>query len=199
VGKPGNPFGKDAPPRRDESGLESVSIGDRGEDLEMPESAEAARDAERVLRQAWQGEGLGIPLPVDPVRIARNLGINVYERRLRPNVYAALVKEEGQDPVILLNEIDSPNRKRFSCAHEIGHFIRRRDAAYEYVDYRNMLSGRGTSSDERYANAFAACLLMPERQVREFAKEELRDFEMALKFDVSLEAMQFRLKNLRLA
>jgi Zn-dependent peptidase ImmA (M78 family) len=66
------------------------------------------------------------------VRIARGLGIDVLDAQLDVSVSGALVKERDQDPSIVLNWIDHPNRKRFTCAHEIGHFVRRKDQPDEY-------------------------------------------------------------------
>jgi Zn-dependent peptidase ImmA (M78 family) len=159
---------------------------------------DAKKDAEGILRTVWGG----YPFPVDPVRIARSLGINVVDGSLSPNIAGAIVKEPGKDPVILLNENDHPNRKRFTAAHEIGHYMRRSadsaDDAFEYVDRRDTLSAMGTDPDERYANAFAANLLMPESEVKRLHKEEVSDFEMALRFGVSREAMGVRLNALGL-
>ena len=82
-------------------------------------------------------------MPVDPAQIARRLGIEVYETALESETFAVLVKDPGRDPVIALNQADSSNRKRFSCAHEIGHFVRRSDVPsdleqYAYLDKRNV-------------------------------------------------------------
>ena len=76
-------------------------------------------EATRLRGDTW-GEGR---YPVDPVRIAHELGIDVRQSFLSPNVSGALIKEVGQDPVILLNANDSRNRQRFTCAHELGHFF----------------------------------------------------------------------------
>lgn len=165
----------------------------------MTPRSDAAKDAERILRELW-GQRLGESVPVDPVQIARRLGIDVLDARLDPDVSGALVKERGQDPTIVLNWQDSPNRKRFSCAHEIGHFVRRSDQPdeYEYVDLRDAFSGTGQDPEEVYANTFAACLLMPDREVRRLHRKRFSDLAMAVRFDVSREAMQYRLKNLGL-
>ena len=155
----------------------------------------AERDAARVLASVWR-EGL----PVDPARIARRLGIEVLEAPLPRDVSGALIKEAGEDPRILLNQNDSPNRQRFTCAHEIGHFVRRGDnpEVYEYIDRRDSLSGQGLLPDEMYANAFAAALLMPAEDVRRLHREKLTDLELAIRFGVSREAMQYRLTSLGL-
>jgi len=120
---------------------------------------------------------------------------------LDKDTLGALVKQPGQDPTIFLNEDDSPTRKRFTCAHEIGHFVRRSREEPEYtrVDLRNSLSATGEDQEEVYANEFAACLLMPEDEVRRLSKNGFSDLEMAIRFGVSRAAMQYRLKNLNLA
>jgi Zn-dependent peptidase ImmA (M78 family) len=159
----------------------------------MSHRATATEDAERVLADLWDDT-----LPVDPVRIARGLGIKVVTAHLDQDVSGALVKEPQRDPTIVLNATDSPNRTRFTCAHELGHFVKRTRAPeeYTYVDHRASLAATGREPHEVYANQFAAALLMPARHVRRLDAEGLTDLQMALRFDVSLEAMQYRLQNL---
>jgi len=156
---------------------------------------EAGRDATKLLRATWGGG-----IPVDPVEIARAAGLKVLEAELDENTLGALVKQPGKDPTILLNEADGKNRRRFTCAHELGHFVRRSEEADEYtrVDLRSPLSATGEDPEEIYANEFAACLLMPEEDVKRLHSAEVGDLEMAIRFKVSREAMQFRLKNLGL-
>jgi Zn-dependent peptidase ImmA (M78 family) len=156
---------------------------------------EAARDAAKLLGEVW-----GESIPVDPVRIARVAGLRVIDVALDADTLGALVKRPGQDPIIMLNESDGANRRRFTCAHELGHFVRRSDEAEEYatVDLRSGLSATGDDPEEVYANEFAACLLMPEEEVKRLDKQGLSDLEMAIRFGVSREAMQFRRKNLGL-
>src|SRR3954447_25878326 len=94
----------------------------------------AEKAAAELLEECWDGT-----LPIDPVRIAKSLGVEVLGVHLKPDVSGALVKKNGKDPSILLNAEDSSNRKRFSCAHELGHCVRRAarpEQQYEYVDYR---------------------------------------------------------------
>jgi hypothetical protein len=172
-------------------------------------SENARRDADQLLRRVWGVPGEpGFWLPVDPIRVARHLGIDVYTNRLGSNVAAVLAKEPGEDPVIVLNAADSRNRQRFSCAHELGHYVRRTNQSafdpvafdtndYEYTDYRSSLSSTGEDPDEVYANGFAAALLMPEAEVRRHHRDK-SPIDLALIFDVSQEAMQIRLNSLRL-
>lgn len=157
---------------------------------------EAEEAAERVRKEFW-----GDTVPVDPAQVAEALGLEVLAAQLGPQLAGALVKEPGRDPRIFLNGTDSSNRKRFTCAHEIGHFVKRTDgdSDYEYYDFRDSFSSSsGVDPEERYANAFAAALLMPKEKVKQMKKEGLKDLEMASRLGVSREAMIYRLKALDL-
>ena len=156
---------------------------------------EAAADAAKLLKAAWNGT-----IPVDPVAIARAAGLRVLDAELDEKTLGALVKNPGEDPVILLNQNDSPNRRRFTCAHELGHFVRRSEETEEYttVDLRNPISATGQDPEEIFANEFAASLLMPKDEVESLVEAGLDDLEMAIHFKVSREAMQNRLDNLGL-
>ncbi len=76
-------------------------------------------EAHKVLNKLWGDRHF----PVDPVTIGRRIGLDVVETELPESVSGALIKEAGQEPVIVLHKYDNPNRKRFSCAHELGHYI----------------------------------------------------------------------------
>lgn len=156
-------------------------------------------DAQRLLKQSWVDAYGTVPIPVDPIRIAYSLGMQVFESPLEEDVSGLLVKHEGKDPAVYLNEADSVTRQRFTCAHEIGHFMRRPSGAFQYVDKRDAFASAGIHPEEMYANGFAAALLMPADHVRAMGERGLRDFEMALRFKVSPEAMRHRLANLGLS
>lgn len=161
----------------------------------MADHPEAQRAASQVLEECWDGR-----LPIDPVRIAKTFGLKVFSADLDENVSGKLVKLRGSDPEILLNKEDSRNRKRFTAAHELGHYVRRseRPEEYEYVDCRDDQSSSGTVAEERFANSFAANLLMPKEAVESLNEEGTPDFLLAKQFGVSREAMRNRLDNLGL-
>ncbi len=165
------------------------------------------RDAQEILTTVWAPEGAGFALPVDPVAIAQRLGIQVWVAPLDSGVSGTLTKHAGySDPEITLNARDSRNRQRFTCAHELGHYVKRTatsdDTDWEYVDRRDSLTSRGTEPEEVYANQFAAALLMPADLVREYHKmyehSPATPAALAYDFGVSADAMNFRLDNLRL-
>ena len=158
--------------------------------------------ADQVLGQLGVDELNGLPLPVDPVAIARWLGAEVFTMDLEPDVSAMLVGEQGQNPTIYLNAGDSADRRRFSCAHEVAHLLRRRSSGatdFGFVDRRDHLAAQGTDPEERWANRFAAALLMPAALLRGVPPEQ-RAFpeRLAPLFGVSPTAMRIRLENLRL-
>jgi Zn-dependent peptidase ImmA (M78 family) len=163
---------------------------------------DAEKDAERVLVTIWSPDASPVRLPVDPVQIAKRLGIDTFETQLDPNVSGTLVKRAGRDPIILINDQDSNNRQRFSCAHELGHYVRRSNQMeeaseeFEYVDLRGPLAAQGSDQEEMYANRFGAALLMPAERVRAFKKASLSVVEMQYAFGVSGDAMGNRLKSL---
>ncbi|MDR3159949.1 MAG: ImmA/IrrE family metallo-endopeptidase [Zoogloeaceae bacterium] len=145
--------------------------------------------AQSLLNEIWGDRGL----PVDPAWIASRLGIVVKLASLPEKVSGAIIKDAGCDPVILLAQNDSNNRQRFTCAHELGHYVSNQGSGtFEYVDLRN-----GSSNpEETWANEFAGNLLMPERLVREMAARNDPAIVMSWRFGVSMDAMSIRLKRL---
>ncbi len=83
----------------------------------MSVAREAALAAESILDEYWDGT-----IPVDPARIAHAMGIRVVDAYLDPDVAGAIQKDKGKQVSIYLNYNDAATRKRFTCAHEIGHF-----------------------------------------------------------------------------
>jgi Zn-dependent peptidase ImmA (M78 family) len=159
------------------------------------------KEAERLLN-SLRDEGLDTSLPIDPIHIAKRLGIVVLETELKSDVSAEIRKDVGADPRIILNASDSRTRKRFSCAHELGHYIQHiqsdgdPDEKFSWVDKRGPLASEGIDSREIFANQFAAALLMPKDDVDSRVKTGALVADLATVFGVSLEAMKYRLINL---
>lgn len=164
----------------------------------MNSTFEGYRQARLVYDRYW-GDDLGVP--VDPYRIANALGLQVIETTLPREVSGALVGLPGQDPVVLLEQSDSRARKRFTCAHELGHFIARSATSdttpdYHYIDLRDPQSSNGSKADEVFANAFAAELVMPDHLVKRAARGTHAVWQLADQFGVSVDAMTIRLRAL---
>ncbi len=156
----------------------------------------ARRDADDTRRSHW-----GAILPVNPFEIATAMGVRIREAVLRDGISAMLIRDQGRDPEIVLAIGDSQQRQYFSCAHEIGHYVERvrtdPNGDFAFVDYRD--NRHADDLHELYANEFAANLLMPAAAVRQLREREgLGAIALAQRFDVSLSAMQTRLRLLGL-
>jgi Zn-dependent peptidase ImmA (M78 family) len=109
-----------------------------------------------------------------------------------------------------VNSANSPRRQRFTIAHELGHLDLHegRQLTVDHsmrVDWRDETSSLGTDKQEVEANAFAASLLMPASLINRQIRVHLRGNHLtrdtliavlARDFDVSIEAMGYRLINL---
>ena len=117
-------------------------------------------------------------------------------------------------PIIGVNALHHPNRQRFTIAHEIGHLELHRDAVTEEVHVdkqfkvlmRDANSSTGTDRMEREANQFAAELLMPQQLLLDALDLRPVDIddesplnELARKFKVSRQALEYRIRNLGLS
>lgn len=151
-----------------------------------------------MLTYLWTAGDDWAELPVDPTVIARRLGIRVVEADIE-DVAGGLVKQPGRDPAIVLNRDDRPNRQRVVCAHELGHYVLRKDdlTEYYYDDLRDeVLASPEPDDEERYANEFAVALVIPEAELRRAVKQGMPEVVLAWRFDVAREAMQYRLAGL---
>jgi hypothetical protein len=99
---------------------------------------------------------------------------------------------------VVLNAGEPPVRRRFTLAHELGHWVCQVLEGHRAAVYcRDVdVSEAADRTLERQANVFAAELLMPEHAVRQMFRESVADCAEAL--GVSEEAMGWRLYNLRL-
>lgn len=109
-----------------------------------------------------------LTVPVDPEKIAEQLDLEVVLTPLESKVGGFVLKKNGEAVKIYVNSNDSWERRKFTLAHEIGHYWLHRndDGEFGYVEYRDELSTRGTDPVERWANSFAAELIMPARYIR---------------------------------
>jgi hypothetical protein len=160
---------------------------------------EPAHDAWELVERVWMTDGpFKIALPIDPVAIARKLGIEVLrDDELPPEVSGILRKAVGfEDPEIRLNAIDARVRRRFTCAHALGHYSRniemRRHEAWEFIEGRDYLTAPIGDVEEAYATEFAAELLVPWMVLREFG-DTSSVAALAGAFQVPGDVMGFRL------
>lgn len=143
-----------------------------------------------------------VPIPVE--EIAGKLGIRVRMAPAPSDDISGLLIRKKSWALIGINENESHVRQRFTLAHELGHFFLHptKDA---FVDYRDNQTGVIRNFKERQANMFASAFLIPKQQisadVKKISKEGIFDPEievLAKKYDVSKEAMNYRIINLGL-
>ena len=149
-------------------------------------------DSQKEIIARFQGS-----LPDEPVDIyamADELGCEVFTATMPKDRSGAISHKDGKFRIHISN-VDSENRQRFTCAHELAHFLLHSDIVREKPLYENTLL-RGTMSNpqEVEANALAADLLMPFDVLHPVV--ETRKYginELAKKFGVTRAAMLVRL------
>jgi len=99
--------------------------------------------------------------------------------------------------VILINKLNTSGRQRFSLAHELKHIVDNPFVHFLYPDRPGMDRQEWV---EHVCDHFAVNLLMPRAWIkRAWAQQRLqRPTELARLFDVSLQAMRFRLEQMDL-
>ena len=149
--------------------------------------------------------------PVHVEAIAESLGFQIARHRF-DGPESGFALHDGKQSIIGVNIQTSGRRQRFTIAHELGHLLMHEgrpltvDQAVLRIDLRNDLSSMATDLQEIEANTFAATLLMPDEIVLDYATillqsngEISRDdliAQLARRFDVSVEAMSYRLISL---
>ena len=154
-----------------------------------------------VLRERYHATFGGSELPVPVDAIAEDLlGLSVAEDELE--VSGLLLPAERRIWLNAREACESPGRRRFTLAHELGHWIcqcleGRMAPVYCRSDEVGPPNGDARQL-EREANVFAAELLMPELLVRKEYEEWGRLDDVAKSLGVSTDAMAWRLCNLGL-
>ena len=140
---------------------------------------------------------LSLPVPVDEIA-GDLLGLWVTERA-DLECSGMLVPARREIWLNARETRQSPGRRRFTLAHEIGHWICHcRRAAHAEILCRSADMEAPADPIEREANVFAADLLMPDDAVREAHAAGTPAADIAALMGVSLAAMEWRLYNLSL-
>ena len=138
-------------------------------------------------------------IPVDVVKIAKLNSINVYEGNLEKNVSGAIrYNKETENFEILVNKNDTRERKRFTIAHEIGHFFLHKeilmsDEIHIDIMYRMPNDDEEQKRREKDVDYFAGALLINKTLLTKMYNENNTITELAEMFDVSISAMTVRL------
>ena len=172
------------------------------------------RRAEQALAETGATE-----VPVDVEAIALRFGLKVVFKALPRDTSAVIIRASDGRRIIGINDGHSTTRQRFSIAHEIGHALLHLpaeppasgDAVVDKpieVLFRDDIAAMGVDKREIEANAFAVELLMPAKVLRERFRQLIQTStrkstdalvrELATEYEVSTQAMGYRLANLNL-
>jgi len=150
-----------------------------------------------------------VTLPVEIRQIMADKNIIVKDVDLPDNI-SGVLDTRGDHPIVLVQKDHGKERKRFTLAHELGHFILNSSPRGVHLDrytfFRSNLSSIGTDIEEKKANRFAAELLMPSDILWEVLSEDMHDLidaeeeeslealkELAKKFEVSVAALTIKI------
>lgn len=131
--------------------------------------------------------------PIRITAITEEYGIDVYNLSMSSNISGAIIKE-GDKYVIYVNDKHTPNRQRFTIAHEIAHYILHKEKIGDNLTDNAMYRSKLSNVFERQANILASEILMPVQFVMQFIEENKSVSEMASLFKVSEGAMRIRLR-----
>jgi Zn-dependent peptidase ImmA (M78 family) len=147
-------------------------------------------------------------LPIAVEKLAEQVGAVIRRGPLPADLSGFLVQGGGRK-LIGVNSLHAKQRQRFTIAHEIGHLVLHdfqnhvdRGVAVYHRDHR---SSSAEAVAEIEANQFAAELLMPKRMIDATVPkffdllDEQQIKKIADRFQVSSQALTFRLINLGLA
>ena len=169
--------------------------------LVRPRYAYIERLTERLLAEA---RVVNAPVPVELMAEAK--GCRIVGAHLR-DVSGILVRS-ADGVTIGVNARQAPSRRRFTVAHEFGHFLLHEGQEVRYDHHfrfslRSDASSAGTDIEEIEANFFAASLLMPDSILRRDPRTAFIDMDddaavgqLAGDFRVSRQAMALRLARL---
>lgn len=154
--------------------------------------------AEKILSESG---ALTLPIPVETVAMNSQIRIS---RAPSSEFSGMLIRKDGY-ALIGINSGESSVRQRFTVAHELGHFYLHEEKD-TFIDFRDKKGTTSQTPREKQANMFAAALLMPRKlievDVKQLGKDGFTEDELdrlAKKYDVSADAMRYRLINLNLA
>jgi len=155
-------------------------------------------------------------IPVEA--IVKSLAVEIRTDRVDDGLSGFLVRStDSGHAVIGVNARHSEGRRRFTIAHELGHYLLHEGEVVHFDGHRpgftvNLRSSdnfsAGDSDIEREANLFAAELLMPARFLERDPRIKRIDLfdekneaileDLAKEYKVSVQALTYRLANLGL-
>lgn len=152
--------------------------------------------------------------PVNIAAICSDLGVGYDEHPILSGESGWIECKDGKFFVVV-NSSESTQRRQFTAAHELGHYLMHRDLLYKAgltTRHTDRLFGEDKATNtespfkkthEVQANEIAVQIIMPASQIREAwralgGEVHSKTAEIAKQFGVSNSAMEIRLKTLHL-
>ena len=133
-----------------------------------------------------------------------DVGVRVFYTELPSRVAGLFAYTDDLGGCVAVNSRHPEERRRWSMAHEYGHFLASRFRS----DVSILATYERVPAGERFADAFARCMLMPAVGLRRRFNEALRAsggnvtvaevYRLANYYSVSVPAMMLRMEELRL-
>ncbi len=131
--------------------------------------------------------------------LENNLRFKILHLELDDGISGASVVDERLGVGILINATEAPWRRNFDLAHELFHVV-----TWGVFTHEEVGDGSTKTLPEKYADAFASSLLLPEDSLKEAIYEIMTGgdmrivdvIELAKEFGVSTEAVLWRLVHL---
>ncbi len=179
----------------DLSNLDKFLKGDTSSPEPKQKEAVVLCNIQEILNEAQKKQIQTEPLDIRKVA-SEIFGIEILEQDLGREV-SGFLERIGTKWKIYLNKYENESRKRFTIAHELGHFIFHRPqyanrdiSLYDQIFFRdeNTLLPR-----EKEANIFASNLLMPEDLFKRYVASGNNTIsKLADKFQLSTSAVKYR-------
>lgn len=137
-------------------------------------------------------------VPIYPRKIAKKMGILIWEREAEAGYDGYLIAANGTWGIMINSSIKSKTRKRFTVAHELGHYCIGHHKGINYRCFRKDIGATSLSAkqDEREANEFAVALLMPDEYFREDIQQQEVSLDtinfLATKYETSMTSTAIR-------
>ncbi len=137
--------------------------------------------------------------PIQTVPLATELGLKVWHTTSWPSHISGMIlknKDKGGTSgyAIFVNGTHHVNRRRFTTAHEIAHFVLHENMIGDGITDDALYRSKLTGGIEAQANRYAAGILMPITLINQALSEGINTIEaLAERFQVSKSSMSIRM------
>jgi IrrE N-terminal-like domain len=186
-------------PRTEPAGQTPAPVAPAGRPRRSRLKVKSPREALEIVKRYWR------TAPVDVYRAAAEIGLGPVEDPGLPYLVSGLIERIAPDEwQIVVNRNQALPRRRFTVAHEIGHFIYHRaeleaadgtsDTMAYQVDEAVCPNPAIGPDHERLASAFAVNFLIPDNVLATAQAIGITDdVDLARGFNVSRAAMRIKL------